>query len=223
MKIWDLLRAKVIHKFDVPFRPPVTQNCGSPATALAFSPDGSRLATGMPDGTILLWRVPNLAHSTLATDKLDELWRELVGQDDAKGWRAAWQLSEDPTSATELIQRMLKPAAVYDAKAVEQWIGQLDHADFRVREAAMKRLQAVVDQDSRRCLPRQQIRMTFHRKSDGAQLAICRAAAEAGPAAADVGKRPIAGYLGARKHAHRQGKQAARQFGFRCSERLADA
>ncbi len=170
---------KVVHTFDVPFRPPVTQNYGSPATALAFSPDGSRLATGMPDGTILLWRVPNLAHSTLATDKLDELWRKLVGQDDAKGWRAAWQLSEDPTSATELIQRMLKPAAVYDAKAVEQWIGQLDHADFRVREAAMKR------SSGRRSriaplLPGQRIRMTFHRKSDGAPLAICEQAPKPG-------------------------------------------
>jgi WD40 repeat protein len=148
VRLWDLLHGRVIHTFPVPFRPSIDQHHGSPATALAFSPDGKHLATGSPDGTILFWTVPSVAASRLASRELDDVWSDLVGPDPVRGWRAVWRISEDPKAAIELVRQRLKPATAIDEAKVRQWIADLDSPNYRTREQATRQLEAVADRTS---------------------------------------------------------------------------
>ncbi|MBO0698854.1 MAG: WD40 repeat domain-containing protein, partial [Zavarzinella sp.] len=98
VRLWDVPSGKVYHTYPLPIRPPLSAFGGSPATALAFTPDGTRLATGLPDGTILFWPVPKPEPNPPKADELDALWADVVGPDAAKGWRAAWRLQDDPAA-----------------------------------------------------------------------------------------------------------------------------
>jgi WD40 repeat protein len=146
VRLWDALHEKVVHTFAVPFRPPIDQHCGSPATALAFSPDGKQLATGLPDGTILFWEMPLPVANPVDSSRLDELWSELVGSDAAVGWRAAWQLGEHPRLAVELARRKLSRAQPVSSDTVGRWIADLDSPDYRRRASATRQLESVADQ-----------------------------------------------------------------------------
>ena len=68
------------------------------ASCFAFTPDGRRLATGMPDSTILLWDVPvpPLSVDPLTAKELASFWTDLADADAAKAWRAvcAWRSAE---------------------------------------------------------------------------------------------------------------------------------
>lgn len=146
VRLWDLVSCRVVHTFPVPDRPPVERYHGSPATALAFTPDGSRLATGMPDGTILLWPVPIPTPNPPKAGELPTLWADLMGSDPAKGWRAAWRLMDDPAAAVRLIRTNLQPAERAAAAEVAKLLADADSSEFRRREAATRRLETVIDQ-----------------------------------------------------------------------------
>jgi hypothetical protein len=120
------------------------QRCG-PSVPLAFTPDGTRLATGLPDGTILFWPVPKSDPAPPRADELAGMWADLVGSDAPKGWRAAWRLEDDPAAAVRLVREWLKPAEPVPADNVRRWLADVDAADFRRREAATKKLEAAID------------------------------------------------------------------------------
>jgi WD40 repeat protein len=146
VRLWDLLDCtRPIHKFPLQIMPPPTTDFGSPATALAFTPDGTRLATGMPDGTILFWSVPKPKANPVRADELDGLWSELIGHDTAKGWKAAWRLQDDPIAAVELIRKKLKPAEGIADEDLKRWLADVDSPEFRRREAATKKLESAID------------------------------------------------------------------------------
>jgi WD40 repeat protein len=146
VRIWDLVAGRAAHTFPVPVRTPLETNyLGSPATSLAFTPDGSRLATGMPDGTILLWPVPTLPRNPPRTDELSGLWADLMSPDAAKGWRAAWRLMDNPTSAVKLIRAKVTPAESVPAAELARLLNDADSSEFRRREAASRRLEAIID------------------------------------------------------------------------------
>jgi WD40 repeat protein len=145
VRVWELASGRVTHTVPVPHRPPLERHEGSPATALAFTPDGTRLATGLPDGTILFWPVPKPEPNPPRAEELDGLWADLVGPDAAKGWRAAWRLEDDPAAAVRHVRAKLKPAEPVPAEDVRRWLADVDAADFRRREAATKKLEAIID------------------------------------------------------------------------------
>jgi len=107
------------------------------ASALAYSPDGSTLATALPDGTVLLWKTPRNAYEWKA-DASESLWNDLSSADAGLAWKALWHLLDHPTKATELLAAHLQP--VPGPKDTAAWILKLDHAKFNVREEAAKTL-----------------------------------------------------------------------------------
>jgi RNA polymerase sigma factor (sigma-70 family) len=108
----------------------------------AFAPDGRRLATGMPDGTILLWDIslPPSQPQRLRTKEIESLWADLADVDAAKAWRAVWRLSDAPNDARAFLRGRVKPCPTAAADPVRKLLADLDSDTFDVREAALKRL-----------------------------------------------------------------------------------
>ena len=146
VRLWDVAAGRALFTLPLSYMPPIEYQCGCPVSAVAFTPDGTRLATGMPDGTILFWPVPPLNSNPPRTDELDALWADLTGPDAGKGWRAVWRFDGDPTAAVRLIRSKLKPAERIPAADVARLLADIDSPDFRKREAATKKLEAIIDQ-----------------------------------------------------------------------------
>jgi hypothetical protein len=123
----------------------------SPAQSLAFFPDGRRLATGMMDGTVLVWELVSetwpktdlLQH--LNPQQLDAAWVELVG-DARKAHRTIYTLAGVPKQALPLLTEHLRPVATVEAKRVDNLLADLDRERFAVREAAARELTSMGEQ-----------------------------------------------------------------------------
>jgi RNA polymerase sigma factor (sigma-70 family) len=72
-------------------------------------------------------------------EKLEALWTDLASDDQAKAWRAAFQLAAAPKDATRLLTGRLKPVVV-DAERLAKLIRDLDADDFDTRERASTEL-----------------------------------------------------------------------------------
>jgi WD40 repeat protein len=113
--------------------------------ALAFSPDGSRLASGGWDTTVLVWntsRVDKAAtpSGALTGIQLDALWADLTGTHAARAYQAVWVLAEAPQQAVPLLRECMTPPSREDAKRLGQLISDLDNDDFDTRERATRAL-----------------------------------------------------------------------------------
>jgi hypothetical protein len=116
-------------------------------TCLAFLHSDGALATGMRDGTILVW---GLAPKTqngkeLSSQELDGLWNNLASEDAAKTYRAIQLLAGAPEQAIPFVKERIEPASEIDAKRVERLLADLDSEDFSVRDAASKELAQLGD------------------------------------------------------------------------------
>lgn len=140
VRLWDLTTGKVVRTRPMPEQVRGSTNSGSYASCLAFTPDGRRLATGHPDGTILLWDFALPRKDSVAPADLAALWTELSGADAAKAWRAVWRLSESPKEAVPLLRGALKPVLPAAAEVTRPLIADLDSDTFAKRDAALKRL-----------------------------------------------------------------------------------
>jgi len=115
---------------------------GSYASCLSFSPHGRRMATGLPDGTILLWDVslPASKPQRLEAKDLETLWTELADTDAAKTWRAVWRLADASNDALAFLRERIKPYPTAPAEVTRRLLADLDSDSFEAREAALKRL-----------------------------------------------------------------------------------
>jgi hypothetical protein len=107
------------------------------------TPDGRTLATGHPDGTVLLWDLPaggGGAAAPLAAGRLAELWEALAGEDPAEAYAAGWELDARPAQAVELLRAKLTPARPADGATVAKLVEGLDAPAFADREAAEEEL-----------------------------------------------------------------------------------
>ncbi|HEV3145570.1 MAG TPA: hypothetical protein VGZ47_16875 [Gemmataceae bacterium] len=120
-----------------------------PIQSLAFSADGTRLATGGADTTVLIWDFAALLRTlpaiTARTTKpsareLEQSWNELLGGNGMQANQAIWTLAQAPEATMSLFREKLKPVKGPDPADIERWIGELGDTRFAVREKATKSL-----------------------------------------------------------------------------------
>ena len=121
-------------------------DAGGGVTSLAFMPDGKTLLSGSSDGTVLVWDLalgsretaepPNL----LTPADLETEWQHLFGPDIARSYRACWTLAAVPRQALPRLRIELQPVPIYEPKQLEQWIEELGHDRFAVRNKATMEL-----------------------------------------------------------------------------------
>lgn len=109
---------------------------GSEVTALAFSPDGKTLVSGLRNSTALLWSV---VPETIPHGSLNELWSALGSENAAEAYRAQWGLA-DRGDAVPFLRSRLQPVSSVDAHLIRGLIADLDSAQFSVRESASRKL-----------------------------------------------------------------------------------
>jgi WD40 repeat protein len=110
-------------------------------SALAFSADGTRLASGSQDTTALVWDLSALhprppAEAVLAPARLEELWQALGGTDAAAAYRAVSTLAGAPEQAVPFLAGKPQPVPPADPQAVARLLADLDSDRFEVRERA---------------------------------------------------------------------------------------
>jgi RNA polymerase sigma factor (sigma-70 family) len=137
----DLRRGREVRHF---------QGFNSRVTSLGFSPDGSRLVSGLEDSTLLVWdaATPGAAKAPPPdTATLNRAWAELAG--DAKNaFAARWALAQSPPETVAFLKERLQPLRSADPVLLGRLIGDLDSEAFAVREKARARLEELGEQAS---------------------------------------------------------------------------
>lgn len=101
-------------------------------TALAFSTDGRRLASGSANSTILIWDAAGemlLPHpeSKLTAAQGDALWQQLASADGATGYKAILGLCAAPGDGINLLKSRVRPiAAGLDEQEIRRLVKSLD-------------------------------------------------------------------------------------------------
>jgi WD40 repeat protein len=134
LRVWETATGKAVLDFSEQGR----------VTALAFSPDGMRLAAGREDGSLhVLSLAPKewdaAKAKNLEAKDLDRLWQDLAQPEAAKGNEALWTLATAGDKAVDLLKRNVRPAPAVDER-VRKLIADLDHEEFDMREKAMREL-----------------------------------------------------------------------------------
>src|SRR5262249_51642042 len=107
-------------------------------TAVALSPDGTRLAVGAQNGS---GRFPDLAPGGWEVPKEvrekegGKLW-EAPGGKGAGADAAAWSLAALPEQTVAELKKRLKPAEARDAARLKKLLADLDSDSFDERQAA---------------------------------------------------------------------------------------
>jgi hypothetical protein len=86
---------------------------------------------------------PQAAAEKLAAGDLEALWRELAGGDPVKADLAMWRMAAGAKEAVDFLRGKLKQPARPDLGRVRTLIGQLEDAQFRVRDKAFAELKAL--------------------------------------------------------------------------------
>jgi WD40 repeat protein len=120
---------------------------------LAFSADGSLLASGADDNTALVWDVlgrldnGSIGQSDLSAEPLRGWWADLAAKDAAVAYRAMCRLRAG-RQTVPFLNKHLKPVAALDARQREQvfrWIADLDSPQFAARQKATSELEKLGD------------------------------------------------------------------------------
>jgi hypothetical protein len=143
--VWDVLTGKRLLKRAWPegFWNP---NGFPPLVSFVFVPKRNAVATGMMDGTILVWDLfPETwpqrdTPKEIGPKELDAYWADLADDEASKAYRAITILPESPGKCVPFFKDHLKPAAESDPKQVQRLLADLDSDQFATREEAAKEL-----------------------------------------------------------------------------------
>jgi RNA polymerase sigma factor (sigma-70 family) len=133
-----------IHVFDVPSGQETSRLHGheSLARSLAFSPNGSKLASGQEDSTALVWDVSTarreLPSRNLTAKDLGHLWTALKEAGAPKAHAALWTLVAAPDKAVPFLKEHLRPAPRVAAERLHRMIADLDAEEFARRDASSR-------------------------------------------------------------------------------------
>jgi WD40 repeat protein len=140
LDLWDVVAVKKVHRIGT---------AGTRFGRAAFSPDGSLLATGMDDATILLWDLSPWRTTPTpgpTPEETERLWKDLGGTDAVRAFAAIQALIASPGPAVELCKRHLSPVPPVDRPRLAALVQALDSDRFRVRRDAMRELEKLGDQ-----------------------------------------------------------------------------
>jgi RNA polymerase sigma factor (sigma-70 family) len=143
IRLWDLASGKEVASFE---------GHTWDLTALAFAPDGGRLASGFTDGTVLVWDTAPARRALrgrvrpLSAAELEECWAALAGEDARQAQQAVWRLALDPERAVPWLRARVRPAAAVEPGKLAGWVAGLDSATFAERQTASRELAALGDQ-----------------------------------------------------------------------------
>jgi WD40 repeat protein len=125
---------------------------GGSRARVAFSPDGSRLATAVEsESAALIWDVAGLVKRPLpAVPKpteadLQRWWEDLRDESPGNAYQAVWRFTPVPEQALPFLAATLRPIKTPELDTVGHLIGDLDSADFDVREKASRELEQLAD------------------------------------------------------------------------------
>jgi hypothetical protein len=148
IRLWEVASGKEVGSIQAYDRDAIAH--GHPfASALAFSPDGRKIATAHADSTILLWnatlRGDARAGSASETD-LEALWADLASDDAPRAYRAVWQLAGDPSRSIQLLHDRLRPMTALSPVKIQSLLQELDSDQFKIRQDAERQLRKLGEQ-----------------------------------------------------------------------------
>ena len=111
--------------------------------ALAFSPDGRTLAASVNGGPVFLWDLYPGPVEMLTDVDIECAWWRCSSDDAATAFGAVQSLTRAPGQTIPLLRERLPAVAPPDLKVVDLLIADLDHKEFRKREAAGRALAAL--------------------------------------------------------------------------------
>jgi RNA polymerase sigma factor (sigma-70 family) len=135
-----------IHVFDMPTREEILRLHGheSRVRSLAFSPDGTKLASGQWDSTALVWDISaarrKRAARSLTPREVKQLWSDLRSEDAVNAHAALWRLAAAPDVSVPFLQEHLPPVPRVAPERLRRLIADLDAEDFTRREDASRQL-----------------------------------------------------------------------------------
>jgi WD40 repeat protein len=132
IRVFDMLTGEEIKRY---------QSLPAPCLSLTFSADGSRLASGMLDNTILLWDTGFLSERQaavvpLSAKDLDRVWEHLT---DPRAWyahQAMHRLLGTPEQTLALFRDHFADLVPVDNKQVQQLVEALDSKSYVQRQKA---------------------------------------------------------------------------------------
>jgi WD40 repeat protein len=132
VNLWEVAAGEV--------RATIAMGESATVNALAFSPDGRTLAASVHGGPVFLWELYAGPPRPLSAAELDKAWAELHDGKAAVAFEAVKRLVRSPAEAVRYLKKKVVPIAPPDPKEVTRLIGDLDHREFRKREAAVRAL-----------------------------------------------------------------------------------
>jgi WD40 repeat protein len=143
--VWDVLTGKRLLKRTWPkgFWSP---HGFPPFVSFVYVPKRNAVATGMRDGTVLVWDLfpetwPQLDTAKgIAAKDLDCFWADLAGEDLPKAYRAIHALVESRALSVPFLVDRLKAAAETNTSHLPRLLAELDSDQFETREKANKEL-----------------------------------------------------------------------------------
>jgi WD40 repeat protein len=131
--LWDLAGQRLLARFG--------SHAGG-VRAVAYAPDGKRVATAGADGTVLIWDVATQqarrppAGRKLLAKELETLWVELDADDARRAYNAVCTLMAGWTESVPFLGERLRTTQEDVAREVSRLIVELGDRRFTVREKA---------------------------------------------------------------------------------------
>jgi RNA polymerase sigma factor (sigma-70 family) len=140
VRVRDLLTGSALAEYATPDVVCGLVNAVFASQTTVFSPDGRTLATGHADGTVLLWKVPQLAPEASNATDVERRWADLASESPATAGTAVNWLAGHPTEAMALLRARFRAEPLPPDPAVVALIKNLDSDTFATREEATRKL-----------------------------------------------------------------------------------